>query len=255
MMTSTNFNAGTLAQQLTDAFKGRQQIALPATLTPATRSDAYATQGALAAQLGGNVRAWKVGTAPTAGDVQGSPIPALCVHESPVQASLADYAVCGLELEVAFQFSQSFPARATLYTETEALSALSSMAASIEIVSSRLHGWPDQPPLLKLADLQNHGLLVLGHAVPYRANFPYLQPALSFMFNGESIAVHPAANPAGDPRGLLTPFINQCVARGLPVQAGQWVTTGSYSGIHFVRQAGTAMGVIEGLPEVVLTLA
>ena len=254
-MTSLHFDSAALAQQLGVAFSGHQQIALPEALIPKTRSAAYAAQEALVAQLGGNVQAWKVGTAMTAGDVQGSPIPALCVHESPAEATLDHYPVCGLELEVAFQFSQSFPARAALYSETEVLSALSMMAASIEIVASRLQGWPDQEALLKLADLQNHGLLVLGQAVPYRANFPYLQPALSFIFNGHSIAIHPAANPAGDPRGLLTPFINQCMQRGLPVQARQWVSTGSYSGIYFARQAGTALGAIEGLPEVVLRLA
>ena len=253
-MTSLHFDSATLAQQLGVAFSDHQQITLPEALIPKTRSAAYAAQEALVVQLGGNVQAWKVGTAMTPGDVQGSPIPALCVHESPTEASLAHYPICGLELEVAFQFSQSFPPRSALYTETEVLSALSMMAASIEVVASRLQGWPDQEALLKLADLQNHGLLILGQAVPYHANFPYLQPALSFIFNGQSIAIHPAANPAGDPRRLLTPFINQCTQRGLPVQARQWISTGSYSGIYFAEQAGTAIGAIEGLPEVVLRL-
>src|SRR5487761_2683841 len=167
-MTSLHFDSATLAQQLRAAFTDHQQIALSEALTPKTRSEAYAAQEALVAQLGGKVRAWKVGTAMTAGDVQGSPIPACCVHESPAEATLDHYPVCGLELEVAFQFLQSFATRTALYTETEVLSALSMMAASIEIVASRLQGWPDQEAFLKLADLQNHGLLVLGQAVPYR---------------------------------------------------------------------------------------
>lgn len=254
-MTSSHVNAATLARQLVSAFHNHQQIALPAALIPATRDGAYATQESVITLMGGDVCAWKVGTAATAGDVQGSPIPAICMHASPTQIALEKFPVCGLELEIAFQISLSFPPRGTLYTEVEVLSALSKMAAGIEIVSSRLQNWPDQPPFLKLADLQNHGLLILGQAVPYRSDFPFLRPALSFLLSGTSIAVHPAANPAGDPRQLLTPFINQCVARGMPVQAGQWVTTGSYSGIHFVTETGMATGVIEGLPEVLLSLS
>ncbi len=43
------------------------------------------------------------------------------------------------------------------------------MAVSIEVVDSRWRQYTDAPALLKLADLQAHGALVLGEWIPYQA--------------------------------------------------------------------------------------
>ncbi|MHB8354435.1 MAG: 2-keto-4-pentenoate hydratase, partial [Burkholderiales bacterium] len=168
---------------------------------------------------------------------------------------LAAHEICGVELEIAFRFKRDFPRRDMPYTDAEVLDALESIAFVMEIVSSRLQGWPDLPHFLKLADLQNHGALVLGDAQPYSPSFPFVRPALQLTVDGVDRAQSPAGNPAGDPRTLLPPFVRQCAARGLPIQATHWVTTGSYSGIYFVNSPCLVSGHFEDLPEVSLNLA
>jgi 2-keto-4-pentenoate hydratase len=244
-----------LATLLLDAFRTHQRVSPDAPLVPADRDAAYRVQQEIVQELHSPVVAWKVGTAPPPGDVLGSPIPACCVQQGPGQARLAAHAICGVELEMAFRFKRGFPPRNEPYGDAEVLQALEAMAPALEIVSSRLQGWPDLPDFLKLADLQNHGALVVGEALPYDPGFPFLSPQLQLSVNGVAHEKSPTGNPAGDPRTLLAPLVRQCAARGLPVEAGHWVTTGSYSGIYFVTHPGLVVGHFAGLPEVRLTLA
>ncbi len=244
-----------LANLLLDALRRHRRVSPDATLVPTDRDAAYSIQQEIVHALNSPVAAWKVGTAPSAGEVLGSPIPACCVQHRHAQANLAAHEICGVELEMAFRFKHSFPRRDQPYSDAEVLGALESMAPALEIVSSRLQGWPELPDFLKLADLQNHGTLVVGETVPYAPDFPFLSPMLQLTINGVAREKSPTGNPAGDPRTLLGPFVRQCVARGLPVEAGHWVTTGSYSGIYFVHSPALVVGHFEGLPEVGLTLA
>ena len=245
----------TLATLLLDAFRTSQRVSPDATLVPADRDAAYRVQHEILQGLCSPVVAWKVGTAPTAGAVLGSPIPACCMRPDATEIALAAHAVCGIELEMAFRFKRSFPRRDEPYADAEILEALEYMAPTLEIVSSRLQGWPDLPDFLKLADLQNHGVLVVGQTLPYDPGFPFISPQLQLTVNGVAREKNPTGNPAGDPRTLLAPFVRQCAARGLPVEASHWVTTGSYSGIYFMDSPGLVAGHFAGLPEVRLKLA
>ena len=50
-------------------------------------------------------------------------------------------------------------------------------------------------------------------------------------------------------------LVNHVTSRGLTVREDVVVTTGSYTGMYFPERAGTAIGAIDGLPPVRLTLA
>ncbi|MDE2260374.1 MAG: 2-keto-4-pentenoate hydratase [Betaproteobacteria bacterium] len=253
-MTAPAIPESALATLLLEAMRTHRRMAPPALLVPPDRDAAYSIQQDLLQRLNSPISAWKVGTAQTLGEVLGSPIPASSVQVISGSVRLADHEICGLELELAFRFGRSFPHRDMPYTDSEVLDALEAMAPAIEIVSSRYQGWPDLPDFLKLADLQNHGALIIGPSVPYRLDFPFLNPAIQLTVNGAECAKSPTGNPAGDPRHLLPAFVRQCVNRGLSIETGHWVTTGSYSGIYFAHAPGLVRGYFEGLPEVLLTL-
>ncbi|MDE1942045.1 MAG: 2-keto-4-pentenoate hydratase [Betaproteobacteria bacterium] len=238
---------------LAQAFQSGHRIPTPLPLQPAGRAAAYQVQEAVVMALGESVAAWKVGTAPAPDDVWGSPLPGCCVHDSPVQLQRQSGSIFGLELEIAFRFSRVFSAEALPRDDEEILAALESMALAVEVVSSRYQAWPDVPDLLKLADLQNHGALVVGKPVPYRGDFPFLAPQGALRIDGSDVSKQPMGNPAGDPRRLLAPFVRQCAQRGLPVQPQHWITTGSYSGIFFVDQPGNAVAELEGFPTLSLS--
>jgi len=122
-------------------------------------------------------------------------------------------------------------------------------------VTSRFSGWPHVDKLWQLADLQNHGALIVGEAVPYDGKFPFLAPAASFTIDGAPLFEGAPANPAGDPRRLLGWLVNHGVSRGLTFEPGTVLTCGSYTGMAFPEKNGVVRGAIDGLPPVQFTLS
>jgi 2-keto-4-pentenoate hydratase len=176
------------------------------------------------------------------------------VHADGARLSREGFAPLGLELEIAFRFGRRFEPSATRYSEDEVKAGIGSIGATIEIVASRYAAWPDVDKLAQLADLQNHGALIVGEFTPYREDFPFVAPSLRFSFGGRDVIETTPANPAGDPRRLLTWLVNHATSRGIAVTPEMVVTAGSYTGMFFPREAGRASGHIEGLAQVSLTL-
>lgn len=246
----------TLARLLSRAQRNGSTIAAVATpWRPPDAASAYRVQHETLALRGERIGGWKVGAKSPAGPVQGAPLPAGALHPSGAVLPRRTSGTCALELEIGFRFGRSLPAGDTAPDADAVLAAVDGVVATIELVSSRLAHWPEVDRLLQLADLQNHGALVVSDAVPYDPGLPFLAPALRFDFDGDSVLKAPAANPAGDPRRLLPWLAGHAAAMGRPLQAGDVVTTGSYTGLFFPDRPGTAVGTIEGLPPVVLRLA
>jgi 2-keto-4-pentenoate hydratase len=245
-----------LSQQLADARADHTTLAsLSPELVPADMSAAYAIQHELLASRGARIGGWKIGAKSAEGAIQGAPLPATDLHVDGMHLPHAHYKPLGLELEIAFRFGRRFEPSAKAYHEVEVLEAVDSMAATIEIVASRFAQWPNVDKLAQLADLQNHGALIVGEFAKYRRDFPFVAPALDFTFGGQDVLKTTPSNPCGDPRRLLTWLVNHCTQRhGIAVTPDMIVTTGSYTGMFFPQTAGTARGRIEGLGPVSVTL-
>lgn len=250
-------NPASLGDALVDAWRSGERIATPAPdQVPADAAGACSIQHRLIAACGGTIAAWKVGAKSSDGPIQGAPLPSASCHASGVALPRSRYRPLGLELEIGFRFGRRFAAHSAPYAEETVWAALSEMAATIEIVSSRFHDWPEVPRLAQPADLQNHGALIVGAAVPYRADFPFAQPVLRWRCGDTPSAEPPdAANPAGDPRRLLPWLVNHCTQTcGLDLTPDMLITTGSYTGMVFMAHGGAVVGDIDGLPPVRLTL-
>lgn len=245
-----------LAHLLSTAY-GKHAAAecIPQELEPASAEEAYLVQQAFLRQRQARIGGWKIGAKSDKGPIQGAPLPAERIYPATSVVERADYPVLGIELEIMFCFDSDFQPGAAPVSEQEVMSHISTMAASIEIVSSRIPGWPEVPKLNQLADLQNHGALVSGEFVAYDAAFPFLHPAAHLTLNGKDIFKGSASNPAGDPRRLLGWLVNHCRTHGMALPAGTIVTTGSYTGIHFPDEPGLVIGQIAGLPPIHFELA
>jgi 2-keto-4-pentenoate hydratase len=248
--------ASDLARLLVTAREMRAPLeSLRPELVPAGAAAAFAVQERTLALRGQAIGGWKVGAKSLAGPIQGAPLPADRILESGTVVRCEDYPLLGLELEIAFRFGRVFEPSPEPYPDEVVLASVTSMLATIEIVSSRFAQWPDVDKLCQLADLQNHGALACGEVVAYSATFPFATPSLTFTFDGVDIVKSPVANPAGDPRRLLAWVVNHCTARGIAVEPDVVVTTGSYTGMHFASAPGTVVGEVRGLPPIRLTLA
>ncbi len=245
-----------LAQHLSDVMTGvRPFLQASDYEVPVDAVSAFAIQADLLKRLAQPVGAWKVGLAPEPGKIWASPVPAAWVFDGPVTLPRGAFGVCGLELELAFCFDRDFEDSSLPVDDAEILSALKWVAPAIEVVSSRYQNWPDLDERYKLADFLNNGALIVGRKSPIAALREVGSPVLSLWVNQRSCAKTPSGNPAGDPRTLLAPLVRQSIDRGIPVRSGQWITTGSYSGICFAEWGATrAHAMIEGLGEVGITL-
>jgi 2-keto-4-pentenoate hydratase len=245
-----------LAQLIVDAQNAHSLLDAPDfDLNPKDREAAYLTQQKILRLRGVEAGGWKIGSKSLTGPIQGSPLPRDCLFPSTGTLDRSLYAPVGLELEIAFRFNRAFSPREEAYSDEEVMAGIGEMAAAVEVVSSRFAAWPKIEPLTQLADLLNHGALVVGDFVPYDAAFPFAEPTLSFTVNGENVVPGKAANPAGDPRRLLPWLVNHHTLQGLILPEDFVITTGSYTGMFFAQGMAEVRGEITGLPSVVLTLA
>ncbi|NMM01207.1 2-keto-4-pentenoate hydratase [Paraburkholderia sp. RP-4-7] len=244
-----------LSQRLADARRNHLTLdALPLEQTPADGAAAYAIQHDIFRILDAPIGGWKIGAKSDSGPIQGAPLPASDLHADGARLPREAFAPLGLELEIAFRFGRRFEPSTTPYSEADVHAGIGSIGATIEIVASRYDGWPNVDKLAQLADLQNHGALIVGEFTPYREDFPFVAPLARFTFEGRDVVEATPANPAGDPRRLLTWLVNHATSRGIAVTPEMVVTAGSYTGMFFPQSAGTASGLIEGLAPISLTL-
>lgn len=257
MSASDNRSATALAHALSEAWRtGETLQSIPENAIPATAHAAFDVQHEILALRGWHIGGWKVGAKSADGPIQGAPLPDVACRRSGARFARAAYAPLGLELEIAFRFGRTFAPRDEPYSDEEVLASIESMAATIEIVASRYAEWPRIDKLAQLADLQNHGALIVGEFVPYRADFAFVAPHASFRFGDEEVMKHgQATNPAGDPRRLLPWVVDHCTrARRIEITPQTIVTTGSYTGMFFPARPGAARGEIDGLPPVELVI-
>lgn len=255
-MTTTLTAPEELGYLLSDAYTQKAApVTVPAALEPADIAGAYLAQRAFLQRHHLAIGGWKIGAKSATGPIQGAPLPQHGIHGNGAVLSRSDFAVLGLEVEIAFRFNRDFLPEQAPCTEADVLASIASIGTSIEIVSSRLAGWPDGPKLTQLADLQNHGALIVGEFVDYRADVNFLGPQAQLLFNGQVIFQGAGANPAGDPRRLLPWLVSHCREQHIALPVGTVVTAGSYTGIHFAKEAGKVSGQIAGLPSVAFEIA
>jgi len=244
-----------LAELIVDAQRRHQPIQeLNPKQLPIDAAAAYAVQQDILRLQGAKTGGWKIGSKSHTGPIQGSPLPVDCLRPVGSELERGAYFPPGLELEIAFRFNRSFSPRTDAYSDEEVRQGIGSMAATIEVVSSRFAAFPKVEPLAQLADLLNHGALIVGEFIDYRDDFDFLTPSLTFTYAGQNIVPGSAANPAGDPRRLLAWLVNHHTLQGKTLTADTVITTGSYTGMHFAQGTGLVSGKIEGLPAVSFSL-
>lgn len=115
------------------------------------------------------------------------------------------------------------------------------VALSIEVVDSRWLDLAHTPALLKLADFQVHGALVLGDWLPWsdwRAH-DWSRQAGRLQVGDAPARAFVGSHPLGTPQWLLPHWLRHLTRHGATVPAGTIVTTGAWCG---------AVPVSRGLP-------
>jgi 2-keto-4-pentenoate hydratase len=251
MTTMHSSDALVAAQRLLATRQGAAAVPFREIL-PSDRDSAFAIQDATVARLGA-IGGWKVGTKGIAAEPACSPLPAAGILASGAVLRGAPWQLRGVEVEVAFRLGRDLDPQGRMLSRTEIAAAIDQVLPVIEVVETRLADWRQSEPLAQLADLQSHGALVLGAPAtvpPESVDLRELEAYLAF--DGQAVASARGANPAADVWRLLAWLALHCSERGVPLRAGQVVTTGSCTGMLFASEGAAVLGQLAGIGQVEL---
>lgn len=223
-------NAETLLAARRDPGKRPSQLMVPM----GDAAEAYAVQAEVQARLG-MIGGWKVGAA--GAGFTCAPLPLVGIVGSGAVVREAECWDRGVEAEVALLMGADLVPRAGGYSREEVLGAVASAHPAIELLQSRFQDVEAVDALSALADCLSHYGLVTGAAIPGWAGVDYAGEAVEVVVDGV-VVKRGRGNPAGDMGRLLVWLANEGAVWAGGVRAGQWVTTGSWTGKDTVPAGG-----------------
>ncbi|QNK67370.1 fumarylacetoacetate hydrolase family protein [Variovorax sp. PAMC26660] len=249
-----------LTDALVAARRGNRTLdATPWTGTLASDTQAYEVQDAVATALdwfgtSALPRIWKSGGGSRSATLTHAPLPPAGVRQSPANFSDLVFHTPGIEAEIALRLARDItPAQAATLDHADAASLIDAMTVSVEIVDARWQDLPATPALLRLADSQVHGALVLGEWLPYAAVDWASQRCETKVGDAETV-VRVGTHPLSDPAWLLPIWLRHLTRHGQTVPAGTVVTTGSWVGVLPCRRGDQVTAEFPGIGAVRLSV-
>lgn len=234
-----------LAAVLLEARRSGRPRPVDASAAPRSAAEAYRVQQHVLDRVAFGQRpvAWKVSPPIRGAEPLASPVPPAGVLESPARIAQAGRTVVGIEAEIAFRFASEPPVGGGV---AGARAAVEQMLVLIELCETRLAGWPAVHELWKLADFQSHGAFVLGSGTrDLHADFHTQRVEVTI--DGRAGAKAVGSHPTGDLWSMLAWSVDHCAGRGMPLAAGDVVTTGSWVGLLPLAPGEEAVARFEGI--------
>jgi 2-keto-4-pentenoate hydratase len=207
---------------------------LPAKLQPHTLDEAYALQDIVAEALE-PIGGWKVGAPSPEATPLFSAMPFWGGYGSAgVHVTDSFRRLRGVEAEIAFLLGQDLPVREQPYSQDEVRAAIASAHPAIELLESAFVD-PDKADRLSvIGDLQMNGGFVHGPALPDWEQVDLTRESVMVAISGAVRYEGTASNSAGtNLLRLVTYLANEGSYRTAGLRAGDWITTGSWSGKEY----------------------
>lgn len=230
---------------------------------PPSLDAGYASQDAAIAMWPTRVAGWKVGKIPDAWLARmGEERLVGPIFEDAVQRVLpgeaAGFAViaggfAAVEAEFVFRLGVDAPVGKTAWTDDEALALIDTLLVGAELAGSPLPRINDLGPAVVVSDFGNNAGLILGPPVPeWRRMLGTLEQDLrcETAIDGVIVGSGRASDIAGGLVAALRFALARCARRGMPLRAGQLVSTGAATGIHDIRAGQQARVTFDGIGEI-----
>ena len=214
---------------------GDVAVDFPSSLKPSSREQGYAIQAELD-HLSGNTRAgWKIAATSAAGQrhigVDGplaGRIFAARLLAPGAETSLAANRMRVVEPEFAFRLGRTLQPRRMPYTTNEVFAAVESLHLALELPDSRFSDFASVGGPALIADNACAHELVLGPAVSasWRAldlSRHVVVAHVARRYSRDGVG----SNVLGDPQAAMTWLVNELSSLGMPINAGEFVTTGT----------------------------
>jgi len=220
---------------------------------PTNEAEAWAVQREVLRRRQGRIGGYKCAT-PPGKTPSAALLDAAGIKPSPAQWPVTAGTRIGIETEVAFRMARDLPDRGTPYSRAEVVDAVAACFPAIEMVMSRYAEMSAVSPMEAMADNIAHEGLVCGADVPNWRDLNLDDLRVRQTCGGAIQVEKRGSSPPGDPLLSLTRIANHLHQYGLHLEAGQVVTTGSWTGLLFVPGRQRVTGGFEGLGEVVVDL-
>lgn len=259
----TNPQIDAIAQTLLTA----RRTQTPADATPfmgqlKSVAEALAVQdivlAALALQQAPISRHWKSGGPSRTAEILNTALLDSGIWKNPAQAGHHHFNLRLIEIEIGFKTKHAVtPAQALNMTQEQGHALIEAFTVTIEIVDSRWQQGNDTEALLKLADMQSHGALVVGQWQPYgeqEARRDWSKQRCTVKIGDQAPLEFIGTHSMQDPRWVIPSWVQHATAKGLTLPAGSIVTTGSWSGVPAAQAGDLVVAQFDGIGSVSIQL-
>lgn len=175
------------------------------------------------------------------------------LHASPATVAVAPFVHLGVESEIAVQIAESLPAAEL--DDHNVLACLSRVCAAFELIDDSAADYKELDAGSLVADNAWNAGLVLGPPMPAK-DCARLKGRTGVLFrNGEALDRGNSSDVMGDPLQVIIWLARHLAARGVRLQPGQWISTGSIVTTKFVAVGERYRFEVDGLPPVELAIA
>jgi 2-keto-4-pentenoate hydratase len=218
------------AEMLLEARRNLEPIDdLPPTIRIKTLEEAYHVQDLMLKALG-EAGGWKVGAPSPDATPLYAPMPMEGFASSGARISKHRRRMRGVEVEIAFLMGKDLPPRSTPYSREELVDAIAGCHPAIELLESALIDPDAAERLTAIADLQSNGGFIHGAPVEGWQDSSFGAESAQINVDG-FVRVINGKNAAGaDLLRLVLWLANHAQKRSGGLLAGQWITTGSWTG-------------------------
>jgi 2-keto-4-pentenoate hydratase len=121
------------------------------------------------------------------------------------------------------------------YTIDDARALIDAVHVGIEIASSPFPGINDHGAPVTISDFGNNNGLIVGAAVEGWRDIDFNTWPVEVLIGGERAGAATTATMLDGPFGAARFLFELMAARGIALEAGQWISTGAVTGVHPVR--------------------
>ncbi len=221
---------------------GKTFKALPAEVAPRSLTESFEIQHAVIKALGATIAGYKISIFPDGSNAVAPILASLLVGDG-ASASLAPSGRVGIELEFGFRFGVAVAADATA---EQVLDAVIANVVTIELCDTRYDSIDGLAKEMLVADMISNRGAVLGTAHAFDRNRDFKGATCRQIFDGKVQMEKTRSHPNGDPLLPLPLLPKALAAAGYALEAGQFVITGSLTGITWVKPPLEVVGEIDG---------
>ena len=240
-----------LSEYLLEAHTSGAMIAIDPSFTLESVDEAYWVQEVVLRGLDPHRPvSWKISPPRDGAEPFSSPTPFRAVKPSPAEF-VAVNRVLGVEAEVAFRFGEAPKVKGR---KVDIAGAVEEAFVLIELCETRYFNLDEMGQLMKLADFQSHGGFALGSGVARWRDLDFSKQPVTLSVNGKKTVARKGSHPSGDPWAMVEWAAKHCAARGMPLAAGDIVTTGTWTGMTPIAPGDEVVATFDGIGEARLRL-